>query len=55
MVFLHAVTCIFMAAYSNGQAIIFYPCGLYLSSFFLRLFSAVRYWMSTILSHMMWP
>ena len=23
--------------------------------FFLRLFSAVAYWMSTILSHMMWP
>ena len=46
-----------MAAHSNGQAIIFYHRGFYLSSFFLRLssflrlISAVRDWMSTILPH----
>jgi len=34
---------------------IFFPCGFYLSSFFRRLISAVRDWMSTILPHMMWP
>jgi len=40
-----------------GQSIIFCSYGLYLSSsFFLfpRLYSAVAYWMSTILPHMMW-
>jgi len=39
-----------MAAHSNGQAIIFLPCGsssVYL--FFPRLISAVTDWMSTIL------
>jgi len=44
-----------MAAHSNGQAITFYPCGAYLSSFFFffsRLISAVGNWMSTILPHM---
>ena len=45
-----------MATHSNSQAIIFYPCGVHLSSsFFPRLTSAVRDWMSTILSHVMWP
>jgi len=54
-----------------GQAIIFLPCGFFLSffvSFFLspffllffffffpRLISAVAEWMSTILLHMVWP
>ena len=28
---------------------------IFLSSFFPRLFSAVAYWMSTILPHIMWP
>jgi len=28
---------------------------IFLSIFFPRLFSAVGYWMSTILPHMMWP
>jgi len=49
---------LFMVAHSNGQAIIFYPCGFYfLSSFFLffpRLISVVGDWMPTILPHMMW-
>jgi len=34
--------------YEIGQAIIFLPCGFFLS-FFLRLISAVADWMSTIL------
>jgi len=39
-----------------GQAIIFLPCGFYLSSsFFPRLISAAADWMSTILPHMVWP
>jgi len=42
-----------------GQAIIFLPCGFFLSSFFLlfipRLISAVAEWMSTILLDMVWP
>jgi len=41
--------------YGIGQAIIFLPCGFYLSSFFPRLISAVGDWMSTILPHMVWP
>jgi len=45
-----------MAAHSNRQAIIFCSYGYYLSSFFLpsfflRLFSAVGDWMSTILPY----
>ena len=48
-----------MAALWNraGQAIIFLSCSFFffLSSFFPRIFSAVRDWMSTILPHMMWP
>jgi len=31
----HILVIIIMAAHSNGHAIIFYPCGFYLSSFFL--------------------
>ena len=41
-----------------GQAIIFLPCGFYLSSsffFFPRLISAAADWMSTILRHLVWP
>jgi len=34
--------------YGMGQAIIFLPCGFFLSSFFRRLISAVVDWMSTI-------
>jgi len=43
--------------YGIGQAIIFLSCSFFffLSSFFPRLFSAVRDWMSSILPHMMWP
>jgi len=44
--------------YGIGQAIIFLPCGFYLSFFFYifpRLISAAADWMSTILRHMMWP
>jgi len=45
--------------YVIGQTIIFLPCDFYLISFFLlffpRLISAVGYWMSTILPHMVWP
>jgi len=40
------------------QAIIFLPCGFffYLSPFFFsRLISTVADWMSTIVSHMVWP
>jgi len=44
-----------MAAYRIGQAIIFSCCGFYLLSFFPRLISAVGDWMSTILTHMVWP
>ena len=46
----------FMAAHSNGQAIIFCSCGFYLSSLLLlpRLIKAVGDWMSTILPHTMW-
>ena len=45
--------------YAIGQAIIFLPCGFYLSFFFYlfffpRLISAAADWMSTILRHMMW-
>jgi len=40
-------------------SIIFLPCGFFLSSsilsFFPRLISAVRDWMSAILSYMVWP
>jgi len=40
-------------------SITFLPCGFFLSSsalsFFPRLISAVRDWMSAILSHMVWP
>ena len=50
---------IFMAALCNRGAIIFLPCGYYLSfflSFFIpRLISAAGDWMSTILPHMVWP
>jgi len=49
---------IVMGAHSNGQAIIFYPCGFYLLilySFFHRLISTAADLMSTILPHMMWP
>ena len=41
------------ALYVIGQAIIYFPCGFFLLSFFLlfpRLFSEVEDWMSTI-----WP
>ena len=41
--------------YVIGQAIIFLPCGLFLSSFFPRLMSAAADWMSTILRHIVWP
>ena len=47
-----------MAAHSNGQAIIFLPCGffyllsIYPSIFFTRLISAVADWMSAILPQM---
>jgi len=48
--------------YVIGQAIIFLPCGFYLSSFFLllssffpHLISAAADWMSTILRHLVWP
>ena len=46
--------------YVIGQAIIFLPCGFFLSSIYLsffipRLISAVADWMSTILWHMVWP
>jgi len=42
--------------YGIGQAVVFSCCGFYLlSSFFPRLISAVGDWMSTILSHMLWP
>jgi len=43
--------------YVIGQAVIFLPCGFYLllSIFFPRLILAVADWMSTILSHMVWP
>ena len=43
--------------YVIGQAIIFLPCGLFLSSsfFFPRLISAAADWMSTILPHMLLP
>jgi len=48
-----------MAAHSNGQAIIFLPCGFFylllLLSFFACLISAVADWMSAILLHMVWP
>jgi len=40
------------------QAIIFFPCGFFLSfylSFFPRLISAATDWMSTMLLHMAWP
>jgi len=40
--------------YVTGQAIIFLQW-FFLSSFFPRLISAVGDWMSTILSHMVWP
>ena len=48
-----------MAAHSNGQAIIFLPCGflylllLFSSIFFPRLISDVADWMSVILPHML--
>ena len=44
--------------YGIGQAIIFLPCGFFLSYFFFffpRLMSAAADWMSTILPHMVWP
>jgi len=45
--------------YVIGQAIIFLPCGFFLSfylPFFPRLISAAAAdWMSTILPHMVWP
>ena len=46
--------------YVIGQAIIFLPCGFFLSSIYLsffipRLITAVTDWMSTILWHMVWP
>jgi len=50
----HSVS-VFMAAHSNGQAIIFCSCGYYLLSFLPRLFLALGNWTSTILPHMMWP
>jgi len=49
---------LFMVALWNRQTIIFLPCdfclSIYLLSFFPRLISAVRDWMSTILIHMAW-
>ena len=52
--------CLALAARSNGQAIIFLPCGffyLHLLLSFPRLISAVADWMSTILLHnvTVWP
>ena len=49
-----------MAALCNRGAIIFLPCGFFLSSsyiflFFPRLISAAVDWMFTILWHMVWP
>ena len=45
--------------YGIRQAIIFLPCGFFLSFYLLssfpRLISAVADWTSTILLHMMWP
>jgi len=41
--------------YGIGQAIIFLPCGFYLSIFFPRLISAAADWMSTVLLHVVWP
>jgi len=43
--------------YIIGQAIIFLPCGFFLSFFFFfpRLISATVDWMSSILPHMVWP
>jgi len=54
------VTCmtpvLLWSPYVIGQTIIFLPCDFFLSSsFFPRLISAVRDWMSTILLHMAWP
>jgi len=51
---------IIMAAQCNRGAIIFLPCGFFLSSiylsfFFPRLISAATDRMSTILLHMVWP
>ena len=44
--------CFLWLPYGIGQAIIFLPCGFYLSSsFFPRLSSVVASWMSTILLH----
>jgi len=51
--------CLLWPPYGIGQAIIFLPCGFFLSffylSFFPRLISAVADRMSTILPHMVWP
>jgi len=52
--------CLLWSPYVIGQTIIFCPVVsvfffLVLSSFFPRLISAVRDWMSTILPHMVWP
>ena len=43
--------------YGIGQAVIFLPCGFFFLffSFFLRVISAVGYWMSTVLPHIVWP
>jgi len=57
------VSSIFMAALCNRGAIIFLPCGFFLSSvyllsiflFFPRLISVATDRMSTILLHMAWP
>ena len=53
----HYIFILFMAALWNRGAIIFLPCGYYLSFylFFPRLISAAGDWVSTILPHMVWP
>jgi len=47
-------TCYLWPPYGIGQAIIFLPCGFFLS-FFPGLISAAADRMSTILPHMVWP
>ena len=58
--YFHALHCYcsLLPPYGIGQAIIFLPCGVFLSSsifFFPRLISAAADRMSTILPQMVWP